>query len=105
MLGFSGNQQAFAALTRGVKDPDFRVRAEACNSLGNYRNRQAVTSLFDVLESEDQVYVKSAALYAIKRINDKTSLMGLFDLFAREQDPIFKEMLRDTIREYIKRYI
>lgn len=105
VLGFSGSQQALAALLRGAQDADFRVRAEACNSLGNYRNRQALAGLFDVLEKEDQVYVKSAALYAIKRINERTSLIGLFDLFAGENDPIFREMLRDTIREYIKRFM
>ncbi|MBN2160994.1 MAG: HEAT repeat domain-containing protein [Spirochaetes bacterium] len=105
VLGFSGTFKALDALVRGSGDHDFRVRAEVCNSLGNYRNRRALAALFEVLEKDDQVYVKSAALYAIKRINDRTSLMGLFDLFAREQDPVFREMLRDTIRKYIKRFI
>ena len=68
-------------------------------------NRQSLASLFDVLEKEEQVYVKSAALYSIKRINDKSSLMGLFDLFTRENDPIFRELLHNAIQEYIRRYI
>jgi HEAT repeat protein len=105
VLGFSGSQQAFAALREGLKDPDFRVRAEVCNSLGSFRNRQALEILFEVLDKEEQVYVKSAALYSIKRINDKSSLLGLFDRYNRENDPIFREMLREAIREYIKRYI
>jgi HEAT repeat protein len=105
VLGYSGGQQAFTALQKALRDSDFRVRAEACNSLGNYRNRQALASLFDVLEKEDQVYVKSAALYAVKRINDKSSLMGLFDLFSREHDPVFRELLHNAIQEYIRRYI
>lgn len=105
VLGFSASQQAFAALREGLKDADFRVRAEVCNSLGNFRNRQAIAVLFEVLEKEDQVYVKSAALYSIKRINDRSSLMGFFDFYNRERDPIFHEMLRNAIREYIKRYI
>jgi HEAT repeat protein len=105
VLGYSGSLQAFTALQKALFDSDFRVRAEVCNSLGNYRNRQSLASLFDVLEREEPVYVKSAALYSIKRINDKSSLMGLFDLFTRENDPIFREMLRNSINEYIKRYI
>ncbi|OHD64346.1 MAG: hypothetical protein A2176_01795 [Spirochaetes bacterium RBG_13_51_14] len=105
VLGFSGSLQALMALRRGLADDDYRVRAEVCNSLGNYRNRLALASLFEVLEKRDLVYVRSAALYSIKRINDKSSLMGLFDLYTREGDPIFKEMLRDAIREYIKRFI
>jgi HEAT repeat protein len=105
VLGYSGSLQAFTALQKALFDSDFRVRAEACNSLGNYRNRQSLASLFDVLEREDQVYVKSAALYSIKRINDKSSLIGLFELFSRENDPVFRELLHYAIQEYIKRYI
>ncbi len=105
VLGFSGSQQAFSSLQQALKDGDYRVRAEACNSIGNFRNRQALAVLFEVLDRNEQVYVKSAALYAIRRINEKSSLLGLFDLFTREKDPIFKEMLQDAIRDYIKRYI
>jgi HEAT repeat protein len=105
VLGLSGSQQAFSALQLALKDTDFRVRAEACNSIGNFRTRQALASLFEILEKNDQVYVKSAALYSIRRINEKSSLMGLFDLYTKEKDPIFREMLQDAIRDYIKRYI
>ncbi len=105
VLGLAGSQQSFAALSSGLRDDDFRVRAEVCNSLGNFRNRQALAVLFGVLEKEDQTYVKSAALYSIKRINDKSSLLGLFDFYNRENEPVFREMLRNAIREYIKRYI
>ncbi len=105
VLGFSGSQQSFAALQQALKDSDYRVRAEACNSLGNFRSRQALSVLFEVLEKNEQVYVKSAALYSIRRINEKSSLLGLFDLYTKEKDPIFKEMLQDAIRDYIKRYI
>ncbi len=105
VLGFSGSQQAFSALHHALKDSDFRVRAEACNSIGNFRNRQALACLFEVLERNEEVYVKSAALYAVRRINDKTSLMGLFDLYTREKDPIFRELLQEAIRDYIRRFI
>jgi HEAT repeat protein len=105
VLGLSGSQQAFFALQQALKDSDFRVRAEVCNSIGNFRTRQAIATLFEVLERNEQVYVKSAALYAIRRINEKSSLLGLFDLYTKEKDPIFREMLQDVVRDYIKRYI
>ena len=105
ILGFSGTYAAQAALLQALNDPDYRVRAEVCNSLGNYRNRQALASLLEVLGREEGVYVKSAALYAVKRMNDKYSLPGLFDLYAREHDPVFKELLQEAVREYIKRYL
>lgn len=105
VLGFSGSAQAFSALQHALKDSDYRVRAEACNSIGNYRNRQALSTLYEVMDRNEEVYVKSAALYATRRIGDKSSLMGLFDLYTKEKDPIFRELLQDAIREYIKRYI
>ena len=105
MLSFSGSLQGQAALQQGLRDKDYRVRAEACNSLGYYRNRQALASLFDVLAAENNFYIKTAALNSVRRINDKSSLMGLFDLYTVERDPLFKELLRDAVREYIKRFI
>jgi len=105
LLGFSGSAQAFAALARGTDDADYRVRAEACNSLGNFRTKQSLEVLFAVMERNEPVYVKSAALYAVKRINDRSSLVHLFDLYARERDPLFSELLRESIREMIKRYV
>ncbi len=104
-LSFSGSLQGQAALQQGLRDKDYRVRAEACNSLGYYRNRQALSSLLDVLAAEDNFYIKTAALNSVRRINDKSSLMGLFNLYTVERDPLFKELLRDAVREYIKRFI
>lgn len=105
VLGFSASPLALAALRDGIGDTDFRVRAEVCNSLGNFRNRQSLAVLLEVLGKEDHVYVKSAALYSIRRINDRKSLIDLFDFYTEEKDPIFRELLRITIREYIGRYI
>jgi HEAT repeat protein len=90
---------------RALNDTDFRVRAEACNSLSHYRNRLALTGLLEVLSRAEPLYVKTAALYAVKRINDKQSLLGLFELYSKEQDPVFNELLKETVREYIKRFI
>jgi HEAT repeat protein len=105
ILGFSGNQAALMALILGLKDSDYRVRAEVCNSLGNYRNRQALAGLLDILAREETAYVKSASLYAIKRMNDRSCVMNLFDLYTAEKDPVFKEQLREVVHDCIKRFI
>jgi len=105
VLSFSGSLQGQAALQQGLRDKDYRVRAEVCNSLGYYRNRQALASLFEILAAENNFYIKTAALNSVRRINDKSSLMGIFDLYTVERDPLFKELLRDAVREYIKRFI
>lgn len=105
VLSFSANQSSQSSLQQSLRDQDYRVRAEACNSLGYFRNRQALASLLEVLGRDEPVYVKSAALFAVKRINDKTSLMSMFNLYTSEADPIVREMLHETIREYIKKFI
>jgi HEAT repeat protein len=105
VLSFSGSAQGQAALEKGLRDRDYRARAEVCNSLGYYRNRQALASLFDVLSGESNFYIKTAALNSVRRINDKSSLMGLFDLYTVEKDPLFRELLRDAVKEYIRRFI
>ncbi|MBN2077514.1 MAG: HEAT repeat domain-containing protein [Spirochaetes bacterium] len=105
VIGFSPSLGAMAALRRALPDPDRLVRAEACNSLGNYRNRQALEGLLDVLGGTDSVYVRSAALHSIRRINDKSSLLALFDLHVREKNPIMKALMREAIRDFIRRFV
>jgi HEAT repeat protein len=105
VLSFSGSLQGQAALQQGLRDRDYRVRAEVCNSLGYYKNRQSLASLFEVLSRESNFYIKTAALNSVRRINDKSSLMGLFDLYTVEREQLFKELLRDAVKEFIKRFI
>jgi HEAT repeat protein len=105
VLGNTKTNAALSVLLRALNDTDFRVRAEVCNSLSHYRNRLALTGLLEVLSRAEPLYVKTAALYAVKRINDKQSLLGLFELYSKEQDPVFNELLKETVREYIKRFI
>jgi HEAT repeat protein len=105
VLGFSGGQAALSALLQGLKDSDYRVRAEICNSLGNFRNKLALAGLLEALARDETTYVKSASLYAIKRMNDRSSVSALFDLYVGERDPVLKEMLREVVRDCIKRYL
>jgi HEAT repeat protein len=105
VLGFSGSHAALSALLQGLKDADYRVRAEICNSLANYRNKLALAGLIEALARDETVYVKSASLYAIKRMNDRSSVSVLFDLYVGEKDPVLKEMLREVVRDCLKRYL
>ena len=105
LLGLAGSQLAATILMNGLKDNDYRVKAEICNSLGNYRNRQVLSSLLNVLKNESKRYVKSAALFSIKRINDRSAVVVLFDIYTKEKDPIFRNILKNIIREYIDIYL
>jgi HEAT repeat protein len=104
-LGLAGNMNAARILMQGLKDSNYRVRAEICNSLGNYRDRKVLEALLNVIKKERSRYVKTAALYSIQKINDKYAALGLFDIYSREKDPIFKEMLRVMVRGYIRKYL
>jgi len=47
--------------------------------------------------------VRSAALYALKKINDRKSVIPLFDIYSTEKDPVFREQMRSVIRSYLEK--
>jgi len=92
-------------LVRGLKDRDFRVRAEVCNSLGNYKLKSVVVRLLGVVKNDSVLYVRSAALYSLKRINNRAAILPLFDLYSEEADPVFRELLRQVLRRFIQGHV
>ncbi len=104
-LGIINNQRGVAVLSEAMKDPDYRVRAEACHSLGMFRSRDALAPLLWILHGEKSRYVKTAALYAIKKLNDRKAVLPLFKIFTHEKDPVFRDILKDTLSWYIDKYI
>ena len=104
-LGVIRDQRAISILLQGLDDSSYRVRAEAANSLGLYKNPAVIAKLTDVVAKDHESYVRSAALYSLKRINERKSAVQLFDIYAKEQDPLFKELLRGVIREFMSRYL
>ena len=105
LFGIIKNKGIEEFLIRALKDKNFRVRAEVSNSLGFYKSSISLKALFDILKNENKRYVKSSALYAIKRINRKDSIEPLFLIFSYEKDPVFKSIMRETILKMIKKNI
>ncbi|MCP4132252.1 MAG: HEAT repeat domain-containing protein [bacterium] len=105
LLGIAHEARSVDILVKGLKDPDYRVRAEICNSLGSYQTSYTISKLLSVIQHEKVRYVRSAALYSLKRINDRKSIIHLFDIYSYEKEPVFREILRQTLREFVKRYI
>jgi HEAT repeat protein len=103
LIGISFDTRAQSILLSKLADPDFRVRAEVCSSLSNYRNRQVATALADLMAKELDRYVRTSALYSIKRIGDKTSLIRIFDVYSKEKDSLFRDILRHSIREALQK--
>ncbi len=104
-IGSIRDNNGIPVLVDALKDGDYRVRAEASASLGNFKNKRTASDLLDVVVNDKDRYVRSAALYALKKINDRKTVLPLYDLYALEQDPVFKEQLRGVIRFFIERFI
>ncbi len=100
-LGRIEDRNSIQYLVKALNDRENTVRAEACNSLGYYKMKAAVDPLIEVIRSDATPYVRSAALFSIKRISDKTTILPLFDQYVIEKDPVFKEQIKNVIRQMI----
>jgi HEAT repeat protein len=104
-LGAVREMRAVPVLLQGAGDRSFKVRAEVANSLGMYKSAESIAQLLEMTEKDDDIYVRSAALYSLKRINDRKSAVSLFDIYSRERDTVFRELLRTVIRDFMNRYL
>jgi len=102
-LGWIKDSRGLPILLEALDDADFRVRAEASAAAGNFRDRSASASLIEVVSRDRERYVRSAALYALKKINDRKSVIPLFDIYSTEKDPVFREQMRSVIRSYLEK--
>ncbi|MCU0822507.1 MAG: HEAT repeat domain-containing protein [Spirochaetes bacterium] len=101
-LGSIRFKDSINILIGALNDPDPKVRAEICNSLGYYSTKESVQSLIDALNDDQDRYVRTAALYSIKRMGLKYVVTPLFDRYVIEDDPIVKEKLRMTVRSFLR---
>jgi len=100
-----GNRDSVEALKEALLDGDYRVRGEACNSLGFLKKSGAAEILIEQIKTDKSRYVRTAALYSIVRINDSRNIIRLFDIYSFEEDRVFRELLRGIIRDSIKKRI
>ena len=101
-LGSIRFRKSSLILARALTDNTPEVRAEVCNSLGFYRTGKNRKKLLDIVNDDLARYVRSAALYSIKRMGGKFFILPLFDMYGTETDAIFKEKLRQVLRALIK---
>ncbi len=105
LLGLLKGKRFEKNLIESLKDRNYMVRAEAANSLGNYRSKVSLDALIYLLKNESRRYVKSSALYAIKRLRMKKAIEKLFMVFSYEKDPVFRSMMRENISGLLKEYL
>lgn len=67
LLGFSASQQAIPTLVRALRDPDDRVRSEACRSLEDLSAQVAIPDLERLL-ADHAAGVREAAGEAIQAL-------------------------------------
>ncbi len=103
-IGEIGQLNGLPLLIDAVKDSDYRVRAEALSALSHYKELRSAEVLLASITSDDDIYVRSAALYALKKIKLKNTLLPLFQAYTEEHNSIFKELLRVSIAELITHF-
>ena len=81
-----------------------RVVAEVCNALGSYDSQDVIEKLISVVNSSQSHYTRTSALYSLKRIKAKSSLLPLFEQYTLEQDPVMKFKLKDIIQYLIRQF-
>ena len=101
-LGLIGGQKGLQILFKSVKDSDYRVRAESCNSLGNFKDKGVAQTLNGVVKGDADRFVRLAALYSLDRLREKSAIIPLFDQYAVEKDPVFKMKLFEITRVLIQ---
>lgn len=101
-LGTIRYRESIDVLLSALDDPDEKVRAEICNSLGYYKTREVVQSLLEIINDDPERYVRTAALYSIMRIDFRYTVVPLFDRYVIEDDPVMKEKLRFAVRKFIQ---
>jgi len=92
-------------LKEAALDEDYRVRGEACSVMGSFKKNGMSDFLINRIKTDKSRYVRTAALYSIVKINDSKNVIRIFDIYSFEDDRVFKEILREIIRNNLKRYI
>lgn len=104
-LGNLRSERSSDVLIRSLSDPDSRVRAEACNSLALLDSRKSTPRMVVMLKNENDLYVRTAALYALEKIRDKSTIIPIYDILYDEKDPFFRMLLNNVLRRMIEKSI
>jgi HEAT repeat protein len=104
-IGEIKSARSLPQLMDGLKDADYRVKAEVCHSLRNFRENRVVDSLIDVIAKDTNPYVRTAALYSINHIRLRNGVLPLFNAYTVERDVIFRELLRKSVSASISHFV
>jgi len=100
-IGLMKNARSVPVINRALKDTDFRVRSEACNSLKTANNKESVEMLIELVKTDPELYVRYSALYALESIKQKSSVIPLYDILAIEKNSVLKILINEVLRNII----
>ncbi len=92
-------------LKEAILDENYKVRGEACSALKSIKKGAVSEILINQIKTDKSRYVRSAALYSLVKINDSKNVIKFFDLYSTEEEPLFKEILRETVKNSLKKFI
>lgn len=101
----SEDSSSLEILKEASLDEDYRVRGEVCSVMGSFKKSGQSEFLINQIKNDKSRYVRTAALYSIVKINDSKNVIRVFDIYSVEDDRVFKEILREIIRNNLKKYI
>ncbi len=104
-LGVLRDDRVPGILKECLGDRDLRVRGEIAASLGMYNPGIVSEMLIEIIKGDRSRYVRSAALYSLKRLYFRKSLLPLFSIYSEEKDPIFADMVKKVIIDFISRFV
>ncbi|MGQ9842317.1 MAG: HEAT repeat domain-containing protein [Spirochaetota bacterium] len=104
-LGTIRDERTIPLIVESLKDVDFRVRAEAAAALSQFKGKPAVVPLLECYSKENDLYVKTAIIFSLKKIGDVGSLHKLFVFYTQEKDLVLKMILSNTIQHILTRNI
>lgn len=104
-LGILRSDRSASVLIQALSDEDYRVRSEACNSLAVLNARSSCQKMTAMVKTEQNIFVRTAALYALEKIRDKSTIIPLYDILAEEKDEIFRVLLNSTLRNMVEKTI
>ncbi|HOA08158.1 MAG TPA: HEAT repeat domain-containing protein, partial [Spirochaetota bacterium] len=104
-LGILRSDRSAGVLIQNLSDEDYRVRSEACNSLAIINAKSSCRKMTEMVKTEKNIFVRSAALYALEKIRDKSTIIPLYDILAEEKDEVFRMLLNNTLRNMVEKTI
>ncbi len=99
ILGVIGGQSAESLLMLACADADFRVRAEAAAALSDFKSKDTVNCLIELVRNDNNLYVRTAAVYSLQSMKNKNILPDLNDMLLKEKNIIMKKILNTCIQK------